>query len=252
MKVTYLGSSVSSTDTDINTRLAKAWTAIDRLLVIGKSNLTDKIKRSFFQAAVVSILLSGCTSWTPTKRMETKLDGNYTRMLRAILNKSGRQHLTKQQLYGHLLPTTKTIQVIRTRHAGHCCRNRDELVSDLLLSTPSHGRAKAEQPTRTYIQQLCADTGCSLEDLPGAMDNKYGWRERAKGDPRLQHNMMLQYRSEPDSLKNVEKQNNPNWINLLWCKANVKRFGFNNFHQHIDIMRIVDTVMDACRDNRRK
>ena len=42
-KFTYLGSSVSSTETDINTRLAKAWTPIDRLSVIWKSDLTDKI-----------------------------------------------------------------------------------------------------------------------------------------------------------------------------------------------------------------
>ena len=85
-KFTYLRSSVSSTETDINTRLAKAWAAFDWLSVIWKSYLTDKIKRSFFQAAVVSILLYGCTTWTLTKRMEKKLDGNYTRMLRAILN----------------------------------------------------------------------------------------------------------------------------------------------------------------------
>ena len=74
-----------------------------------KSNLTDKMKRSFFQAAVVSILLHGCTTWTLTKRLEIKLDGNYTRMLRAILNKSRRQRLTKHQRYGHLPPITKTI-----------------------------------------------------------------------------------------------------------------------------------------------
>ena len=80
-KFTYLGSSVSSTEKDIDTRLTKAWTAIDRLSIIWKSNLTDKIKRSFFQAAVVSILLYGCTTWTLTKRLEKKLDGNYTRML---------------------------------------------------------------------------------------------------------------------------------------------------------------------------
>ena len=43
----------------------------------------------------MSILLYGCTIWTVTKRMEKKLDGNYTRMLRAILNKSWRQHPTK-------------------------------------------------------------------------------------------------------------------------------------------------------------
>ena len=47
-KFTYLGSSVSSTETDINTWLAKAWTAIDSLSVIWKSDLTDKIKHSFF------------------------------------------------------------------------------------------------------------------------------------------------------------------------------------------------------------
>ena len=86
-KFTYLGSSVSSTKSDINTRLAKAWAAIDRLSIIWKSDLIDKMKRSFFHAAVVSILLYACTTWTLTKRMEKKIDGNYIRMLRAILNK---------------------------------------------------------------------------------------------------------------------------------------------------------------------
>ena len=71
-KFTYLGSSVSSTEKDIDTRLTKAWTAIDRLSIIWKSDLTDKMKRSFFQAAVVSILLYGCTTWTLTKRLEKK------------------------------------------------------------------------------------------------------------------------------------------------------------------------------------
>ena len=60
-KFTYLGSSFSSTEKDINTRLAKALTANDSLSVIWKSN---KIKRSFFQAAVVSILQYGYTACT--------------------------------------------------------------------------------------------------------------------------------------------------------------------------------------------
>ena len=72
-KFTYQGSSVSSTEKDIDTRLTKAWTAIDRLSIIWKSDLTDKMKRSFFLAAVVSILLYGCTTWTLTKRLEKKL-----------------------------------------------------------------------------------------------------------------------------------------------------------------------------------
>ena len=109
------------------------------------------MKRSFYQAAVTSILLYGCTTWTLTKRLEKKLDDNYARMLRAILNKSWRQHPTRHQLYGHLPPITKTIQVRRTRHAGHCWRSRDELIRDVLLWTPTHGPAKAGRPARTYI-----------------------------------------------------------------------------------------------------
>ena len=135
-KFTYLGSSVESTEKDIESRLTKAWTAINRLSIIWKSDLTDKMKRSFFQAAVTLILLYGCTTWTLTKRLEKKLDGNYKRMLCAILNKSWQQHPTRHQLYVHLPPITKTIQVRRTRHAGHCWRNRDELIRDVLLWTP--------------------------------------------------------------------------------------------------------------------
>ena len=104
----------------------------------------------FSQAAVVSILLYGCTTWTLTNRLE-KLHGNYTRMLRAILNKSWRQHPTRHQLYGHLPPITKTIQVRRTTHVGHCWRSRDELIRYVLLWTTTYGRAKAGRPARTYI-----------------------------------------------------------------------------------------------------
>ena len=179
-KFIYLGSNVASTEKDIDTRLTKAWTAINRLSIIWKSDLTDKMKRSFFQAAVASILLYGCTTWTLTKPLEKKLDGNYTRMLRVILNKSWRQHPTRHQLYGHLPPITKTIQARRTRHAGHCWRSRDELISDVLLWTPTHGRAKAGRLARTYIQQLCEDMGCCPEDLPEAMNDGEKWRERVR------------------------------------------------------------------------
>ena len=172
-KLTYLGSSVPSTEKEIYTRLTKAWTAIDRLSIIWKSDLTDKMKHSFFQVAVVSILLYGCTTWTLTKRLEKKLDGNYTRRLRAILNKSWRQHPTRHQLCGHLPSITKTIQVGRTRHAGHCWRNKDKLISDVLL-------AKARRPAQTYIQQLCEDMGCSPEDLPEAMNDREKWQERVR------------------------------------------------------------------------
>ena len=135
------------------------------------------MKRSFFQAAVVSILLYGCTTWTLTKRLKKKLDVNYTRMLRAILNKSWREHSTRHQLYGHLPPITKTIQVRRTRLARHCWRSKDELISDVLLWPTAYGQAKVG---RTYIQQLCEGMGCNPEDLPKVMNDREKWRERVR------------------------------------------------------------------------
>ena len=143
-------------------------------------NLTDKMKRSFFQAAVVSVLLYGCTTWTMNKWLEKKFGGNYTRMLRAILNRSWQQHPTRRQLYGHLPPITKTIQARRTWHAGHCWRSKDEIVSDVLLWTPAYGQSKAGRPARTFIQQLSDDTGCNPEDLPKAMNDRETWRERVR------------------------------------------------------------------------
>ena len=180
-KFTYLGSSVSSTEKKIDTRLMKAWTAIDCLSIIWKSDLTDKMKRSFFQTAVGAILLYGCTSWTLNQRLEKKLDGNYTRMLRAILNESWQQHPTRHQLYGNLPPITKTIQARRTRYAGHCWRSKDEFISDVLLRTPEYGQSKAGQPARTYIQQLCDDTGCNPEDLPELMNDRERVRDISAG-----------------------------------------------------------------------
>ena len=63
------------------TRQAKTWKAIGRLLVIERSDLSNKIKGNFFQAAVVFILLYKCTTWTLTKWKERKPEGNCTRML---------------------------------------------------------------------------------------------------------------------------------------------------------------------------
>ena len=89
-------------------------------------------------------------------------------------------HLTKQHMYGHLPPISKTIQVRQTRHTGDCWRSKDELNNDVLLWTLTHEHASVDRLKRTYLHQLCADTGCSLEDLPVAMDNRGEWRERER------------------------------------------------------------------------
>ena len=85
------------------------------------------------------------------------------------------------QLYGHRSPITKPMKVRWTRHTGHRVREvRNELINDIILWTPTHVQAKAGRPAKTYLQQLCANTGFSLEDLPGAMDDRDGWRQRVR------------------------------------------------------------------------
>ena len=136
----------------------------------------------------VSILLYGCTTWMLTKHIEEKLDEKHTRTLRAILNKSWKQYPRKQQLYYQLPPISKTSQVKRTRHARHNWRSKKKKLRDVLLCTPTNGRASVL--TRNYLHRLCTDTGCSLDDLPGAMDDRDGW-ERMGGNSCCQHDLIM-------------------------------------------------------------
>ena len=118
------------------------------------------MKRSLFQAAVVSILLYGCTTWTLTKK-----DGEKARRL---LHKNAASNIelvleaTTHKAAAIRPPTTHHENYQRRiRLVGHNWRSRDDLISDVLLWTPTYGRAEAGRPARTYIQQLCEDTGCS-------------------------------------------------------------------------------------------
>ena len=61
-----------STEIDVNKHISKAWTGIKKLTTIRKSNLSDKIKEIFLQAAAMSVLLYSCTTWISTKDLEKK------------------------------------------------------------------------------------------------------------------------------------------------------------------------------------
>ena len=102
-------------------------------------------------------------------------------MLLAILNKVLEVTPYKTVAVRPPLPLlAKTIQVRRTRHAVYCWRSKDELISNVLMWAPSHGRAKFGRPARTYLQPLCADTRWSLEDLPETIDDRDVLRERVR------------------------------------------------------------------------
>ena len=176
----YLGSNIASTQTDVEARIAKAWSIINKLSIIWKSNLSEKLKRNFFRATAGSVLLYDSTTWTLTKNMESKIDGVFTRMLRAALNVPWREHPTNERLYGSIPKVMTLIREQRTRLAGHLFRNKEELASDLILWQPTYGHRGRGRPNKTYIDQLASDAECPSEHLATLMSNRNEWKERVK------------------------------------------------------------------------
>ena len=107
-----------------------------------------------------------------TKCLKKSFDGNYTRILCAVLNESRKQHPTKLLLYNHLPPISQTIQEKQAIYAGQCCRNK--LISHAL---DSYTWIHLCWLTSKDLHQLCMDTGYCLEDLPSMMANRDGWWE---------------------------------------------------------------------------
>ena len=90
------------------------------------------------------------------KRLEKKVDVNYSRILQAILNKPCEKHPMKQQLYDHLPPISKKHPVRRTRYTGHCCRSKNELIEVMFFYGPLHTDvpALADQQALIYISSM--------------------------------------------------------------------------------------------------
>ena len=60
------------------------------------------------------------------KTYREKLDGYCTRMLQVKVNKSWKQHHTKQLLYGYLPTISSIIQIRRTIHTEYWWKSKDE------------------------------------------------------------------------------------------------------------------------------
>ena len=89
----YLGSWVRSTERDMNIRIVKAWSALNKMDVVWKSSLNRKLKISFSEQ-LLSVLLYSAECWTLTKTLQNRLSGTYMRLLRAALNISWKKHKT--------------------------------------------------------------------------------------------------------------------------------------------------------------
>ena len=176
---------------DGNIRIGnKVWTTIDKLKIIRKSDLFDKIKWKFFQAVTVSELLHNCTTCTLTKYLKEKWDGNYIRILQAILNKSWKQHPTKQRTL-----LSQTIQEKGARFVEQCW-SKDRLISDVLRWTPTSRHTSAGWPAKFISSKRTLDTVKRTNQMrwPIGIDNKRESKEcmLSVGTPLMMMMMILQ------------------------------------------------------------
>jgi hypothetical protein len=182
----YLGSWINTTERDLKIRIAKAWAASNKLDKIWKSSLSRKLKVLFFRATVETVLLYGAECWTLTKQQQKRIDGCYTRLLRATLNVSWKQRMTNKVLYGDIPPISQTIRERpRLRFAGHCYRAKEEVVSTVLMWKPIQGKRRVGRPAKTYLDLIEEDTGLRGEDLEAVMADRAVWRNVIRSRPQL-------------------------------------------------------------------
>ena len=174
----YLGSWIDTTWQDIKVRKGQAWAALNKMDSIWKSSLSRETKIGIFRATAEYVLLYGSEAWTSNKKVNKSLNGCYTRMLRKVLNVSWKQHLTNQQLYRTVPPVSSTIRQRRLKFAGHSVRQKDQNVSELVLWEPTHGTKSKGGQSKTFVDTLKEDTGCtSAEEIKSCMEDRDVWRE---------------------------------------------------------------------------
>ena len=132
------------------------------------------MKRSFFQALFVSILLYGGTNGCELNVWRKSLTVTTQECCEQYWTSPGGSTAQSSSCTATYHSSRKLFKL--DEHDSW--RGRDELISDKLLWTPSHERTKTGRPVRIYVQKLCADTRCCPEDLLETMVDREGWRER--------------------------------------------------------------------------
>ena len=175
----YLGSYISSSEKDFNTRKGMAWSACNDLHKIWVSDLNLNMKIDIFKTLIEPILLYGSETWTLSSKLQKRVDGTYTRLLMRIKNISWKRHPTKQQIYNDLPQVSKIIKRRRVQFAGHCFRASKEMASNFVLWKPnSTGRRNSCK--LTYPDVISRDTGIDFNDLGSAMGDREVWGSLVK------------------------------------------------------------------------
>ena len=115
----------------------------------------------------------GCETWTLTKTLLKQLDGTYTRILRMI---HWSQKVTNEVLYGAIEKISTKIRRRFLKFPGHCLREDDEVVSELVFWETTHGTRIRGRPPESYIRNLERETGIPANEMRVAILKRDVWR----------------------------------------------------------------------------
>ena len=161
----YLGAWIGNSEKDFEIRKAKAWNALNKMNRVWKSKMKRKMKVRLFRSTVETILLYGSETWTITKSLGKRIDGCYSRMLRAALNIRRSDKVSNAEVFQEIPRVTEKIRTQRLKLAGHLARHDDLVGHELLMWKPAHGQSRRGRPALTYPDIL-------LQDLDGVCDNR--------------------------------------------------------------------------------
>ena len=156
----YLGAWIGDSVKDFEVRKAKAWNALNKMNKIWKSGMSRRTKIRLFRATVETILLYGCEAWTVTKSLGKRLDGCYSRMLRAAQNIRRSDKVTNAEVFRDLPRISEKVRTQRLKLAGHLERHEELLGHQLVGWKPKHGKSRPGRPAITFPDTI-------LQDLEG-------------------------------------------------------------------------------------
>ena len=159
----YLGAWIGNSEKDFEVRKAKAWGALNKMNKIWKSNMSRKTKVRLFRTTVETILLYGSEAWTVTKSLAKRLDGCYSRMLRAALNIRRSDKIPNSEVFRDLPRISEKVRTQRLKLAGHLERHKDLVGHQLLGWKPNHGHSRQGRPALTFPDVI-------LQDLDGVCE----------------------------------------------------------------------------------
>ena len=170
----YLGSYISSSDKDFNTRKGMTWSACYDMHKIWSSRLTNDFEIKLFRATVETILLYGSETWRLSRKLERRLDGTYTRLLMRAQNLSWKRHPKIAQIYGKLPRVYTLVKSRRVQFAGRCFRADSEIISSLLLWKPTFDHTRGRK--LSFPDVISRDTGIRTQDMGTVMKDREVWR----------------------------------------------------------------------------